>query len=695
MLAGLYEPLLAMSSNGSNGPLSRFSLEAQRPRIGEGEGRPSEETPPYYVYALLAKKCGAGLLKEIQGPDSHAVFDVTLEHAARLYDSVCGPHRKKTTDAQEMRLSADHVSDGSQINGGHSFARQVSQASRPPSSELLRQISRTISSDAACVMTKDGLVRGLEHDGFRGLLAEPAFHALWSEIGQENISLQMFHSVLRLLKLHLLCGTLKGSNPRLQITPDLPDETGFIGIMDWNPRAALDAYTCRPRNHLEVFLTHRNPSMKMRWVHCAAVRKETILRLAVKYQLHPLPVEDTMQLEQQTVSVSLVREYANNFFIVIPLLRLSSSSREMLRLKRKGRELSERRTDASPADRQREDARPLHIQVEQGRLALFVSGLPNFDTVISVQTKWQLHVSDEEEEQKEARHPEVKREPAKRNRVLRLLTCLGWISPHCFQHFFLFIISMCFRKSPDPAVNLGDSAHDRKQLEAEEEDAESHHGTEAFDNVALEIQRDFSVLRAGNAAWLLWRLLDVCIDELSPILAAYRARLQWFAGHIAVQRARAGNEVERDLFRMKVELDWLQRKARPMVRVVKHLIRERSIEPDVTRYLEDVEDHLETFIEEISRSVGVCDSLRDQVRSYRDRERQGVLYVLAIVTSMFTPMQLLTGIYGMNWQDAQGKPFIPFLGSLSADRGWWLFWGLGLAVVSSIFFTFRVFLKWI
>ena len=60
-----------------------------------------------------------------------------------------------------------------------------------------------------------------------------------------------------------------------------------------------------------MFLTHRKPHMKMRWVsvseslcssfynvagkvrtevHCARVERPTILRLAVKYQLHPLPV---------------------------------------------------------------------------------------------------------------------------------------------------------------------------------------------------------------------------------------------------------------------------------------------------------------------------------------------------------------------------------------------------------------------
>jgi len=153
--------------------------------------------------------------------------------------------------------------------------------------------------------------------------------------------------------------------------------------------------------------------------------------------------------------------------------------------------------------------------------------------------------------------------------------------------------------------------------------------------------------------------------------------------------------VEKQLLRSKVELDWLQRKARPLVRVVRHLIREKAIEADVTRYIEDVEDHLETFIEELSRSMQVCDSLREQVRSYRDRQQQFVLYVLAIVTTLFTPMQLLTGVYGMNWQDEKGQPTVPGLGPLTRDRGWYLFWGLGCTVVTILYLTFRWVLKWI
>lgn len=62
------------------------------------------------------------------------------------------------------------------------------------------------------------------------------------------------------------------------------------------------------------------------------------MRLAVKYQLHPLPVEDTIQLlgsslcsvqrqRLQQQSVPLVRSYGDNFFIILPMLRLTTPLR--------------------------------------------------------------------------------------------------------------------------------------------------------------------------------------------------------------------------------------------------------------------------------------------------------------------------------------------------------------------------------
>ena len=52
-----------------------------------------------------------------------------------------------------------------------------------------------------------------------------------------------------------------------------------------------------------------------------------------------------------------------------------------------------------------------------------------------------------------------------------------------------------------------------------------------------------------------------------------------------------------------------------------------------------------------------------------------VLYVLTLVTTLVMPTHLLTGIFGMNWQDDAGKPVVPGLGVMEESRGYYLFWG--------------------
>eukprot|EP00930_Biecheleria_cincta_P073158 TRINITY_DN60482_c0_g1_i1.p1 TRINITY_DN60482_c0_g1~~TRINITY_DN60482_c0_g1_i1.p1 ORF type:complete len:398 (-),score=76.61 TRINITY_DN60482_c0_g1_i1:70-1242(-) len=390
--------------------------------------------------------------------------------------------------------------------------------------------------------------------------------------------------------------------------------------MDWSQRKLSDFYSKRPGRLLDMFLKHRSADMKMRWVHCLDVGRLTILRLAVKYQLHPLPVEDTIQLQQQTVPV--VRKYNDNFFVVIPLLRLTSGAKKMLERYR------EWRHTRPGAQTEAAESSFFNVpEVEQCRLAIFAAGPPHYDTVISVMTNW--------------------------------------------------MVSKLHGESTEQA--LGSDGSD----------------VDIFSGVVRQIQRDYSMLRAGNSSWLLWRLLDVAVDELTPILSAYRAQLRWFSGLITTQEARVSKDVEKRLLRSKVELDWLQRKVRPMIKVIKHLIRDKAIDPDVTRYLEDIEDHLGTFLEEVSRIIGVCNSLRDEVHSFRDRQQSKVLYVLTLVTTLVMPTHLLTGIFGMNWQDENGKPVVPGLGVMHERRGYIEFWGTSLVATVLIYIIFSRVLKWI
>lgn len=527
-------------------------------------------------------------------------------------------------------------------------------------------------------MDARALKSALESEGFR-FIDDELFPTLWKSLGKEALDVHTFHRVLRQLKLRLLCGDHDDLT-------DLCGERGFLGVVDWNHRLVVENYFTKA-DLSRVFLGHRHPAMKMRWVHCSAVSKVTVLRLAVKYQLHPLPVEDTIQLQQQ--SVPLVRSYGDNFFIILPMLRLTTPSRNALARfhgQDEGQPELARQTTNQEEALDPDSGAALEVEIEQGRLALFIAGAPKFDTLISIQTVWMVHHGEDAEHTTHPLPMYGARRFCRRRRQFR--------SSRALVREGSASVRSHAEGAEDPLSPRTPSA----ELDFEEQEPDPNafddDATEAFDGIAEEIQKDTSMVRSGNAAWLMWRIVDVLVDEMEPILSAFRARLMWFGAHIAKRRSKSENDVEKKLLWTRVELEWVQRKVRPMIRVVRHMIHEKVIEANVTQYLEDVEDHLETYLEEISRSIGVCDSLRDQVRSFRDREQQGVLYVLALVTTMTSPMQLLASMYGMNFIDKLNRPVVPGLGLMDEKRGYPLFWGLGVAIVSTIYISFRFVLKW-
>jgi len=422
-------------------------------------------------------------------------------------------------------------------------------------------------------------------------------------------------------------------------------ESGFMGFMDWNAQCIQDNFTCADSLAVRaMFQQHRHSQMTMRWVHAADVGRPSILRLAAKYQLHPLPVEDAMQLDQEVVP--LVRRYNKNLFIVIPMMRLMDAEPgEFGVSSKRSRRYSKVRLCKLPGGKPTINTQPPRINVEQGRLAMFVAGPPHFDTLIIVQSRWSTLCGEERDTVRccaktAGRGPDDSDDPC----------------------------------SPDVSTKA--------------------FGMEAFQMVARELQHNCSELRSGDSAWLLWRLIDVCVDDMMPILNAFRKQLQWYSNHIEKRAARANRNIIKELLRSKADLDNLQREVRPMQRVLKHLIADKDIDTEVHRYLEDVCDHLNTFIEETQKMAQICDSLRDEMRTYREQKQGDVLYVLAIFTVLFMPMQLLTGIYGMNFQDETGAPVVPGLGIMMEERGYWMFWGIFGVLFMMLSFIFSCVLKW-
>jgi magnesium transporter len=90
------------------------------------------------------------------------------------------------------------------------------------------------------------------------------------------------------------------------------------------------------------------------------------------------------------------------------------------------------------------------------------------------------------------------------------------------------------------------------------------------------------------------------------------------------------------------------------------------------KYMRDVYSHLIQILEDIEVGQSEC---RDLIESYNmkiDNRQADILYVLTFVTIFITPLQLMSGIYGMNFA------YIP---ELEWHSGYAYFWGTSLAMM--------------
>jgi len=99
-------------------------------------------------------------------------------------------------------------------------------------------------------------------------------------------------------------------------------------------------------------------------------------------------------------------------------------------------------------------------------------------------------------------------------------------------------------------------------------------------------------------------------------------------------------------------------------------------------YLRDITDHLDEVSDDTSTLVDKCGVLiqsyervleccQDERRQQASDRMNDTLFALTVFTTIFMPLQLIAGVYGMNFQDRDGKPTMP---ELLWPQGYTYFW---------------------
>ncbi len=111
------------------------------------------------------------------------------------------------------------------------------------------------------------------------------------------------------------------------------------------------------------------------------------------------------------------------------------------------------------------------------------------------------------------------------------------------------------------------------------------------------------------------------------------------------------NELSHSFLRLKKNLMLLRKTINPLKEEIRYLSREDSgvISAYTRQYLGDIYDHISFIIQSIDSYREMIASMMDLLMANNANRMNSIMKTLTLVSTIFIPMTLFTGIYGMNF----------------------------------------------
>jgi magnesium transporter len=171
---------------------------------------------------------------------------------------------------------------------------------------------------------------------------------------------------------------------------------------------------------------------------------------------------------------------------------------------------------------------------------------------------------------------------------------------------------------------------------------------ELFDQVRARLRNGKGKIRGRNSDYLAYALLDAIVDEYFFILEAIGEEIDQLEEDLL--HASGGLPLER-MQALKRQMVGIRRHIWPIREVVASLSRLDSdlIKPETVIFLRDVHDHTMQIAETIEAQRDILGGIQDLYLSVVNNKMNEVMKVLAGISTIFLPMTLVAGIYGMNF----------------------------------------------
>jgi len=165
----------------------------------------------------------------------------------------------------------------------------------------------------------------------------------------------------------------------------------------------------------------------------------------------------------------------------------------------------------------------------------------------------------------------------------------------------------------------------------------------AIDHICAE---DATQAMATGPAWVLHKIIDVLVDSTLPLVDKVGEQLE------TIEDRMLDNPRQEDLLslhRVRRQLVRLHRIIAPERDMLRGLARESGvISADAYTYFQDVGDHVSRALDSVETYQDVAASVMDVYLSAQSNRMNEIMKQLTVVATIFMPLTLISGIYGMN-----------------------------------------------
>lgn len=157
-------------------------------------------------------------------------------------------------------------------------------------------------------------------------------------------------------------------------------------------------------------------------------------------------------------------------------------------------------------------------------------------------------------------------------------------------------------------------------------------------------------IRKMGADYLAYSLMDLVVDNYFVELESFSAKVEFLEDQVV---AKPMPQTLREVHRFKNDMILLRNSLWPLREVIARLERRESplISENLTLYLKDVYDHTIIAIESVETYRDILSGMLDIYLSSQNNRLTEIMRVLAIIATVFMPLNFITSFYGMNFKN--------------------------------------------